>query len=421
MKHTKKNVKEGNDNSELDLSQNTYSNNIIVWLVFITGFTIILFSMISVIFPGLLISLIGDSEFLEPFEMSMMGIPVIVVNVIVISLIILHKKQILPNSILSYIKKIFSFDLSQKQSLIFLIIILGIYVGISANEIKVYELNQYGDFLIVERAIEIWPDQNSENKYVTEQLSRHVRMALLVASEEIFDNVKIIPYLASILLLVTSYFLTIKFSKKNFTGLIAVILILQSSTFFTYDTIAVYENFWVLFYVFSIYLIFQKPKISSIFYILSVFSKAITLLMLPISILVTVFSDISNKKKIFVIVTHVIVLILSLIVFQISDTIYGNIININTSEFLTGFSTLAFNLRFDVFLLLFLLPVSIGLFLKARDGSKNAISLMILICGTILVTPVLEMLTDFYFVYPYRYVPLVTFFAIAFSSIFSKK
>jgi len=74
-----------------------------------------------------------------------------------------------------------------------------------------------------------------------------------------------------------------------------------------------------------------------------------------------------------------------------------------------------------VFLLLFLLPVSIGLFLKARDGSKNAISLMILICGTILVTPVLEMLTDFYFVYPYRYVPLVTFFAIAFSSIFSKK
>ncbi len=396
MKHTKKNVKEGNDNSELDLSQNTYSNNIIVWLVFITGFTIILFSMISVIFPGLLISLIGDSEFLEPFEMSMMGIPVIVVNVIVISLIILHKKQILPNSILSYIKKIFSFDLSQKQSLIFLIIILGIYVGISANEIKVYELNQYGDFLIVERAIEIWPDQNSENKYVTEQLSRHVRMALLVASEEIFDNVKIIPYLASILLLVTSYFLTIKFSKKNFTGLIAVILILQSSTFFTYDTIAVYENFWVLFYVLSIYLIFQKPKISSISYILSIFSKAITILMLPITITVTLLSDIPRKNKIFVIFTNIIVAIVSITIFQFSDTIYGNVIDVNPSEFLIGFSTLAFNLRFDIFLLLFLLPVSIGLFVKARNGCVNAISLMVLMCGTILVTPVLEMITNFY-------------------------
>ena len=45
---------------------------------------------------------------------------------------------------------------------------------------------------------------------------------------------------------------------------------------------------------------------------------------------------------------------------------------------------------------------------------------MILICGTILVTPILEMITDFYFVYPYRYVPLVVFFAIAFPIFFQK-
>jgi hypothetical protein len=421
-KHKKINVKDEKDgNSEIDSKQNEYSNYIIVWLVFIIGFTIIIFSIISVIFPGLLISVIGDDEFLEPFEMNVVGIPIIVLNIIVISLIILHNKHALPNSIVRYIQKIFSFDLSQKHSLVFLTIILAIYVVSSANEITVYELNQYGDFLIVERAVELWPEQESDNKYVTEQLSRHVRMALLVVSEEIFDNIKILPYVASILLLITTYFLTIKFSKKNFTGLIAVILIIQSSTFFTYDTIAVYENFWVLFYVFSIYLIFNKPKISSIFYILSIFSKAITVLMLPISILVTIFADISNRKKIFVISTHGIVLAVSLIVFQFSNTIYGNVININISEFVTGFSTLAFNLRFDVFLLLFLLPVSIGLFLKARSGSKNAISLMVLICGTILVTPVLEMITDFYFVYPYRYVPLVVFFAISFSSIFSRR
>ena len=408
-------------NSKLDSNQDEHPNNIIVWIVFIVGFSIIVFSIISVIFPGLLISAIGDGEFLEPFEMSVMGIPIIVTNIIIISLIILHNRHTLPNSIVVYIQKIFSFDLSQKSSLVLLIIVLGIYVALSADEITIYELNQYGDFLIVESAIEIWPDQESENKYVSEQLSRHVRMALLVASEEIFNNVKILPFVASIFLLITTYFLAVRFSKKNFTGLIAVVLTLQSSTFFTYDTIAVYENFWVLFYVFSIYLIFQKPKVSSIFYILSIFSKAITILMLPISILVTIFADISSKKKIFVIITHLVVLAASLIIFQLSNTIYGNVININVSEFVTGFSTLAFNLRFDVVLLLFLLPVTIGLFLKARNGSKNAISLMILICGTILVTPVLEMITNFYFVYPYRYVPLVVFFAISFSSIFSKE
>ena len=108
-------------------------------------------------------------------------------------------------------------------------------------------------------------------------------------------------------------------------------------------------------------------------------------------------------------------------VFQYSDAVYSNVVDIDTSEFWIGFTTLASNLRFDVLLLLFLLPVSVGLFLKARNGSKNSISIIVLICGTILVTPVLEMITDYYFVYPYRYVPLVVFFAIGLSTLFSKK
>ena len=67
------------------------------------------------------------------------------------------------------------------------------------------------------------------------------------------------------------------------------------------------------------------------------------------------------------------------------------------------------------------MPVVAVLFLKARNGSKNSISLIVLISGTILVTPVLEMITDYYFVYPYRYVPLVVFFAIGLPTLFSKK
>ena len=410
-----------NDNSGLENNFQRKPNNSIVWPIFIIGFIVIILSLSSAVFPGALISITGDDEFLEPFEMSSIGIPIIIINIISISLIILYSRQSLPKSFVDWIKNIFSFELSNKNSLLLLIIILAIYIAISASELSIYEVNQYGDFLVVEDALRIWPDGESENVYVTEQLTRHVRMALLVASDEIFDNVKVIPFLASIFLLITTYFITIKFSKKNFTGLIAVILVLQSSTFFTYDTIAVYENFWVLFYVFSIYLIFQKPKISAISYILSIFSKAITILMLPVTIIVTLLADIPSKKKVFVIISHILVLIVSIIIFQFSNTIYGNVIDVNTSEFLIGFSTLAFNLRFDVFLLLFLLPVSMGLFLKAKNGCRNSISLMVLMCGTILVTPVLEMITNFYFVYPYRYVPLVIFFAISLASLFSKK
>ena len=423
-KHSKKDIKNSNDNDHSSKNENSSNKkyNLISMIFFIPAFIIILLSVVSIIFPALIISGIGVSEFLEPFEMSVLGIPLIVINIIIISIVILHFKNLLPQIFKNKVQRILSFDLSQNYSLVFLLIILGIYVAASANELLIYEAEQYGDYLVMEEAINIWPNiEQQSNTYLTEQLSRHVRMALLVASDEIFDNVKVIPFLASIFLLITTYFLSIKFSKKNIAGLISVILVLQSSTFLTYDTIAVYENFWVLFYVFSIYLILKSPNISAPFYLLSIFSKAITVLMFPISIIISLLSDISKKKKVIVLLTYSIAIIISLSIFQSSDTIYSNVININPTEFWTGFTTLAFNLRFDIFLLLFLLPVTIGLFLKAKNGCRNSISLIVLICGTILVTPVLEMLTDFYFVYPYRYIPLIVFFAIGTSSLFSKK
>ena len=396
-------------------------NGLIVWFICAIGIFVVLLSSVSIVFPGLIISIVDVNLFGEPFEIGTMGIPFIIINIIVFSLILLHLKKRLPEIFTIISEKIFSFDLSKRNSFVILGIILTIYIATSANELSINEVEQYGDYLVLERAINVWPEQEAENKYLAEQLDRHVRMALLVASEEVFHNIKVIPYLASIFLLITTYFLTVKLSDRNFTGLVAVILILQSSTFYIYDTIAVYENFWVLFYVFSIYLIFKKPKFSSIFFILSIFSKAIFVLWLPISILVTLLSDIPKNKKIFVITTHIVVIIISLIIFQYSDTVYGNVIDIEVSEFWIGFTTLASNLRFDIVLLLLLLPVSAGLFLKARNGSKNSISLIVLISGTILVTPILEMITDYYFVYPYRYVPLVVFFAIGLSTLFSKK
>ena len=421
-KHSKSNrddIDEQNPKSNKDFERKP--NSTVVWFICSIGIFVVSFSLISVVFPGLIISIVDTNLFGETFEIGAMGMPFLIVNVVIFSLIVLGIKQRLPNAFTDVIQKILSFDISKRNSFVILIIILLIYVVVTVNELSIYELNQYGDFLVLEKAVKIWPEQESENKYLAEQLDRHVRMGLLVASEEVFNNIKIIPYLASIFLLITTYFLTVKLSEKNFTGLIAVILILQSSTFYVYDTIAVYENFWVLFYVFSIYLIFKKPKFSSVFFILSIFSKAIFVLWLPISILVTLLSDIPKNKKIFVIITHILVIIISVIIFQYSDAVYGNVVDIEVSEFWIGFTTLSSNLRFDILLLLLLLPVSVGLFIKARRGSKNSISLLVLISGTILVTPVLEMITDYYFVYPYRYVPLVVFFAIGLSTLFSKK
>ena len=141
-----------------------------------------------------------------------------------------------------------SFEISKKISIITIIIILGTYAGISSPELFLSEAEEWGDYLLLEEALELWPDGQTDNPYLSEQLDRYVRMALLDASVKIFQNIKILPFFASILVVFFTYLLTVQFTGKRFAGIIAMLVLLQSHIFITFDTIAVYENFWVLFF-----------------------------------------------------------------------------------------------------------------------------------------------------------------------------
>ena len=80
-------------------------------------------------------------------------------------------------------------------------------MGFSTPELFLDEKEQWGDYIILEDALEYWPDGESKipNPYIDEQLDRHVRMALLDASLKIFQNIKILPFLASILVVFFTY------------------------------------------------------------------------------------------------------------------------------------------------------------------------------------------------------------------------
>ena len=56
--------------------------------------------------------------------------------------------------------------------------------------------------------------------------------------------------------------------------------------------------------------------------------------MLPVTIMVTLLIRYSKNKKIFVIITHILVIIISIIIFQFSDTVYGNVIDIDAIRIL---------------------------------------------------------------------------------------
>ena len=90
------------------------------------------------------------------------------------------------------------------------------------------------------------------------EFGSYLHIMLGTISIEVFGNVKVIPFIASIALLVLTYFTTVKITSKRFAGLVATVIVLQSGVFLMYDTGITYPNFWILFYLLSLYPIYTS-------------------------------------------------------------------------------------------------------------------------------------------------------------------
>ena len=391
-------------------------------MVFISTLSIVLISLFAIIFPSFLISnyFPYDAD-LEPFEPSIWLIPVLSFSFIVLALGFGYYKTKLPDQIYKCIKFVLNFETSKRTTLIIVIIILIFYIGFSVNELSINEDGQWSDYNILKEALEIWPSTESDNIYVEEQNSRYVRMALLVTSLEIFQNIKILPFVASISLLLVTFLITSQISHKRFSGIIAMLVLLQSHTFLHFDTVAVYENFWVLFFLLGLYLINKKWQLSSGLYLLAIFTKAFIFVFFLSTIFYIYRAEISSRKKIWTICSYGVAVLIILVIFSFGDSIYNDIIVISDSEFFLALNTLGYTLRYDIFIILSLLPLTVGLFLTSRRGILQADSILVLILTSLLAGPFISMLTEFYFVLPYRFLPLIVFVAIGIGVFFSKR
>ena len=378
--------------------------------------------VISIVFPSLFSSVFGKfSTNLLPYEIGILGIPVILSNLVLLSFGILYYKKKLPSTISNSIDRIRIFEIPKKPTLIILLIIFSVYIGFSSQELSLNEAEEWGDYAILKSALEIWPYGESENIYVEEQNDRYVRMLLLDASQKIFQNIKILPFVASILVILFTYFLTVQITEKRFAGIIAILVLIQSHTFLRFDTIAVYENFWVLFYLLSIYVIKKQWILSPIFYILSFFTKAFVAPYFVMTLFFAGRTSISTKKKVFLLISYVAIIGISAIVIFSGDTIYPNVIQIDASKFFIGMATFGPLLRYDFLLLLTILPVVVGLTFLTKSHVKEVDSILFLILGTFIAGPILIIFTNFYEILPYRYIPFIIFYAIGVGIFFSKK
>ena len=392
-------------------------------IVFISTIFIVVFSLVSVIFPALIISIVEPLINLNSFELGALAIPFLLISVIIFSTGVLYKQNKLSKKVRDGINFILDFEISKKITLVIAIILLSIYIGFTIPELLIDESEQIPDYWVFEQAYKIWPFGEYEEKlpHIEEQNDRYVKMILLIFSLEILQNVKIIPFVFSILVIVITYFLTRELSQKRFAGIISMIIVLQSYTFLRYDTIAIYDNFWTFFYLLSIYLIFKKWYLSSVSYILSIFSKAFSLTFLPMSLFLIFKSKISLRKKILTCVTYAGMIITIISIWRVDQTLYPKILEIDTNAFWIGFTKWSYQMQLDLFLIFTILPLIVGLYYKAKQKIVAAEIMMFLILGALTVGPFVELFTTFYVTFPYRFVPLVVFFAIGVGILLAKK
>jgi len=385
----------------------------------IFGFTlaVVIVSLVGLFFPALMTSLIYERGVLiDPFELGFWVTPFLTVNLILLGFGIVYYKKILPDVILRSIKSILSFEISPRIATIVIVTLFGIYIIFSVNELTIYEGDVWPDYIRIQKALEEFPF----NEYRGNESIVYVKNFILWVSHNILGNIRILPFVGSISLLLVTYFFTVQITKKRFAGIIAVIILMQSHEFLRYDTSATYSFFWTLFYLLSLYVIHNRWHLSHFLFILSLLSKPLTAVFLPMTLFFTYNAEIPRKKKILIIIPYVVILV------AIVGAALGGIKVVNVFQsfdygtFWMGLAALSLELRFEGVVLIFLLPLTVGLFLISRKGMKQADSILFLIMGTLLAQALLVALTN-HNILPYRYIPMIVFFAVGVGTLFSKK
>lgn len=394
-------------------------NKILPWAVFIPTAIIVLLSILPVMFPALLTrstspfqGIVATPEVINPLQIGVLAIPLVVINAIVFGIILVyHKKK--ECKYRPMISRFTNFEVSKKQALIGVIIILAIFAALTAGTLA--EEDKWADYKGVKDRVQTWTVSDFIHSF-----EPHVKYLLLSASLKIFGNIRVIPFLTSIALLVLTYFFTKNITQKRFAGLVSMAVLLQSEVFTVYSTSATYDNSWILLYLFGLYLVQKFWPPSPVSFILSIFSKALTVAFLPMTLYFIARSTLPKKSKIISLTSYGAVIVAIIAGASVLKSSTGDMTSFESFQFWEGFSAMAMQMRFDYIIVLFLLPLTVMLFFASRRGILHADSILIFILSILLTAPFLLALTT-QTNQPYRFVPLSIFFAIGTGVLLSKR
>jgi len=407
--------KTGSEDAKVPRIQQT--NKILPWAVFIPTLVVVLISITSLVFPALLVRVsspfhsdVLGTEVIDPFTPGFLAAPLIGINLLVLGIGVAYYK----GKTRGLIKKITSFEISKKQAVIGIIIILAIFCAVTAGTLAKEET--WTDYSAVKKRLATWSISDFGHSF-----EPHVKYLLLSASTHIFGNIRVIPFITSIALLLLTYFFTANITQKKFAGIVSMILVLQSDIFVSYSTTASYDNSWIILYLFSLYLVQKFWQPSPVSFFVSIFSKALTVAFLPMSLYFVARSGLPKRSKIYSLASYGVVIVILAAAFAVFRKILpGGDTGFNGVEFWQGFASMVMQLRFDYVILIFLLPVTVLLFFASRKGILHADSILIMILGVLLTSPFLVAITN-QTNQPYRFVSLTVFFAIGVGVLLSNR
>lgn len=392
--------------------------HLLSWAVFVPTVVIVFISLIPIVFPALIArttspfqATLFSPNVVNPFQPGELAAPLVILNLIILAIGISYYKR---SKCKAYFEKIASFEISQKQALIGIIVIFAIFAALTVGTLSTEE--SWTDYINVKNRVQSW-----DISQFTSSFEPHFRYLLLSTSLHVFGNMRVIPFIISMTLLVQTYFFTKKITGKRFAGMISMALVLQSDIFVSYSTTASYENSWILLYLFSQYMVLKFWPSSPAPYFLSIFSKPLTLAFLPMNLFFIARSQLPKKSKMYSLGTYgVIMVVISAVASAYRTNFTGGAITLDASQFWQGFAAMAIQMRFDYIVIFFLLPLTVMLFFASRKGILHADSIMISIFFILLISPFLTGFTH-QTNEPYRFVSLLVFFAIGVGVLLSGK
>ena len=399
--------------SEVQIKKNNY----VSCIIFFISLVIVTLHIIPVIFPAFYTVIMSEiPSSISIYEPGELTFPLVVTNLFLLAFGMAYYKKFIPKVFERFISFVLKIEVSKKVVIIFFIVSISIYTVVNIEEIERNEIEDFDDFKNIQRWLATDPPSEGEGKF-----QRYVHIYLDYWSQEYFGNIRIIPFISSVALLVVTYLFTFELTKKRFSGLIAMTVLFQSFIFYKYDASATYPTYWILFYLLSLYLTHKKWHLSALIFFISILAKAVTAVYIPLTLFFIFRSNLSNREKIYVTLSYVILIILIVSILFSDKQIVGQLFDFQNVDFWNAFTAFAFQMRFDGLFVIFLLPLTFMLFLLSRKGVKNADSVLILMVGTLFFTaPLLATFTE-YTVQPYRFLPTVVFFAVGIGVLFAKR